>query len=614
MSVRKLDVHSVGQTAPPELASVFEMLLTRYRFDADGTGQREVVAKIRILNQMGALQRSEEVFEYRPFSEELRIPYVRVRKKDGTVLKVVTDVTQHPPKKVAPQFDLDERRVRIPGLVPGDFVEYDVVTVIHRPLAAGEFYVHHNFDRSDRTNEQLVVDIPRGRNVKVRSPPGVDFWKTDDSTRQVYHWKNVNREPGQIYSIPFVPGRTPDVQLSSFLSWEEFGEWYSELEKNRRAVTPEVKAKADELTQGLNSDIEIVEALYNFAAKKIRYISLASLGIGGYEPRFAEETLHNGYGDCKDKTALLRALLEAKGLHASSALISADREFDSAVPSPWPFNHVITMLKLGKQEIWMDPSAAVLPFQMLDYRLRNKRTLLISPDREPYFGKTPTEAPVPNTWLAEIEGKVNERGTLNAAVTITARGDAELPLRQTFLASNAASLSWAVRGVMDGINRQDEVTDVKINDPTITNVPFTLSFKISKPFFIHVWERHSAVALPFSDLHLRSTRARGLPDLESPVPTELPGEYSYKLRVEFVHRFTLEAPPPLTLDLDFASYKSSYEMDHESLSAIRRLVIRNDWSRSAPADDLSVFRESVVAEVERRIPVLVDLSSPSKRE
>src|ERR1700734_3100296 len=70
-----------GQSALPY---VFEMLHTGYRFENDGTGRKEVIGKVRILNAMGVLRLAEETFGYRPLSEELQISYVRVKKKDGT--------------------------------------------------------------------------------------------------------------------------------------------------------------------------------------------------------------------------------------------------------------------------------------------------------------------------------------------------------------------------------------------------------------------------------------------------------------------------------------------------------------------------------------------------
>src|SRR5208282_1683145 len=163
------------------------------------------------------------------------------------------------------------------------------------------------------------------------------------------------------------------------------------------------------------------------------------------------------YGDCKDKAALLAALLEAEGLHASSTLINPDRKLDLDIPSPWPFTHVITMLQLGKDEIWMDPSAIVLPFRMLPYALRKKQALVMPPDGTPHFEETPADAPVPNTWLEDVDGKVGENGTLDATVRITARGDAEIPLRQAFLTSVKSGQPLTVHGSIEGLSRDDKV-------------------------------------------------------------------------------------------------------------------------------------------------------------
>jgi hypothetical protein len=52
---------------------------------------------------------------------------------------------------------------------------------------------------------------------------------------------------------------------------------------NERIASPDVRAKADELTKGLDTDADKVEARHDFAAKRIRYLSLVSFGIGEYE-------------------------------------------------------------------------------------------------------------------------------------------------------------------------------------------------------------------------------------------------------------------------------------------------------------------------------------------
>ncbi len=59
------------------------------------------------------------------------------------------------------------------------------------------------------------------------------------------------------------------------------------------------------------------------------------------------------------------------------------KNLDLDIPAPWPFTHVIIVLRIGKEDIWMDPSAAILPFRMLAYRLRGMQALVMPPNGTP---------------------------------------------------------------------------------------------------------------------------------------------------------------------------------------------------------------------------------------
>jgi transglutaminase-like putative cysteine protease len=96
-----------------------------------------------------------------------------------------------------------------------------------------------------------------------------------------------------------------------------------------------VKAKADELTQGLSNLSEKEKAIYRYVSTKFRYISL-SFGQGRYQPHAAEEVLLNQYGDCKDKHTLWAALLKAAGIEAWPALIGSSTKLNPDIPSPAP--------------------------------------------------------------------------------------------------------------------------------------------------------------------------------------------------------------------------------------------------------------------------------------
>ncbi len=600
------------------LPSDFELLRTRYRFENDGTGRKEVIGKVRILNAMGVLQQAEETFEYRPPSEELQILYIRVRKEDGTVVNVDTNVVQEPPNGVNPKYDFNERRVRIPGLSVGDLVEYNVAIVIHRPLGPSEFYVAHSFQPSGALDEQLEVDVPKNRVVKVKGITNLRSWETTTGTRRVYHWENRNTRPRQVGEISYVVGRMPDVQVSSFLSWEEVGRWYEDLERSQRAATPEVKAKADELTKGLNSDFEKVEVLYDFVAKRIKYTNLP-VSVAGYVPHSAPETLHNQYGDCKDKVALLSALLEALGLHPSLVLTSPDREPDPVIPSPLPFTHVIAMLHLGKEEVWMDPSPAGLPFRILPYPLRGKKGLVIPRDGVPHFEKLPAVSPVSNVWTEEVEAKLQDDGSLEATVNTSVRGDAEVLLRQAFIGPIEPVWPITVQGVIKGIDRRtDKVSDVKISDPTATNEPFRLSFRLTRARFTGRSGQTVKFRLPLQDFDLPTAVEEGVADasggwhrVESePVRLGPPGEQSYRFKLELPPGFSPQVPESVSFECSGGTYRATYRSAGSSVTAERVLIFRKDNLPAHLRDEYAAFREKVLQDAGRPISARVTDAQP----
>ena len=405
-----------GSKAPDyaQESFVIEQMHSHYRFEADGTGRKETTARIRVQSEAGVQQWGQIQEGYNSANERVEIPYVRVLKEDGTVVKADDDAVQDlsaPVEHEAPVYtDYRQKHITVPGLRPGEVLEYDMVTVIHTPLAAGQFWADYEFDKSNITlDETLDVDVPAGRTLKLKCKPGMDPKITEENGRRIYHWSGSHlereddpaKEKDKKKKKHRPDDERPDIQLTTFETWEQIGRWYASLEKDRRAPSPEVRAKAQELTKGLNTDIEKIEALYDFVAKNFRYVSL-SLGVGRYQPHAASDVLHDQYGDCKDKHTLLASLLDAEGLHAWSVLINSSRKLDPDVPSPSQFDHVITMLPLGKEEVWMDTTAEVAPFRLLSYTLRKKQALVIPPadppsSVAPHLLETPADTPMPDT-------------------------------------------------------------------------------------------------------------------------------------------------------------------------------------------------------------------------
>ena len=464
---------------------------SHYRFEADGTGRKETTARIRVQSEAGVQQWGQLQEGYNSANERVEIPYVRVLKEDGSVVKAGDDAVQDlsaPIEREAPVYtDYRQKHITVPGLRPGEVLEYDMVTVIHTPLAAGQFWADYEFDKSNISLDETVdVDVPAGRSLKLKCKPNMDPKITEANGRRIYHWSSSHlereddspaareKEKDKKKKKHRPDDDRPDIQLTTFESWEQIGRWYADLEKDRRKPSPEVRAKAQELTKGLNGDLEKTEALYDFVAKNFRYVSL-SLGVGRYQPHAASDVLHDQYGDCKDKHTLLASLLEAEGLHASSVLINSSRKLDPDVPSPSQFDHVITMLPMGhgekKEEVWMDTTSEVAPFRLLAYTLRKKQALVIPPAEPPspvapHLQETPADTPMPDTEFSQIDGKINDIGKLEAHVHYEFRGDEELLLRSVFRRVPQANWQRVVENVNAGLG--GDITNLKVSDPAAT--------------------------------------------------------------------------------------------------------------------------------------------------
>ena len=65
---------------------VIEQMHSRYRFEADGTGRKETVARIRVQSEAGVQQWGQLLEGYNSANERVEIPYVRVLKENVTVV------------------------------------------------------------------------------------------------------------------------------------------------------------------------------------------------------------------------------------------------------------------------------------------------------------------------------------------------------------------------------------------------------------------------------------------------------------------------------------------------------------------------------------------------
>ena len=586
-------------------AFVIEQLLKSYRFEKDGTGQRELNMRVRVQTEAGLERFGQLVFAYSSANENLDVDFLRVRKVDGTVISGSAGDIQDlsaPIAREAPIYtDLRQKHLTVRGLRPGDVLEYHIVWRVHTPLAQNNFWFEEDFSNPGSLiflDDRLEVNVPRDSKVKLKTATGMAPTIKEQDDRRIYTWKYTNlkreekdekaEEAAKKKSGDDDEPKPPQIQMTTFQSWDEVGQWYAGLERERIVPDEKIRAKADELVRGLTTDSAKVEALYQYVAKNFRYVSL-SLGQGRYQPHAAADVYANQYGDCKDKHTLLSSLLIAAGLRASPALMNSSRKIDADVPSPGQFDHVITAVPLSGETLWMDTTAEVAPFRLLSPQLRDKKALLVPASGLGRLETTPAEPPFLSTELIEMEGQVNELGKLTGHTHMVVHGDAELFFRMMFRGTPKSEwkrLSYYL-SLLSGIRGQ-EVSEIKPSEPAAFEKPFEVDYDFTSDDFLDWSTKKAKVAIPLPSLHLAQIDA-DKEEGSKPIQLGPPIDIVYRVKISFPAQYQTRLPLPLKVSRDYADYTSTYALQGNTLVAERKFRLRQHELPATRAQDFRAF-------------------------
>jgi tetratricopeptide (TPR) repeat protein len=439
--------------------------------------------------------------------------------------------------------------------------------------------------------------------VKLKTEPGFEPTIKEDNDRRIYVWKHSNLKPeseeeekdkeqADEEEAPSEEAEDfhPHVQLTTFQSWEEVGQWYAGLQKDRIVPDEKIKVKAEEVIRGLQTEKDKVRALYDYVAKNFRYVSL-SLGQGRYQPHPAADIMVNQYGDCKDKHTLLAAMLAATGMRAYPVLMNSSRKLDADIPSPGQFDHVISAIPLGNETLWADTTAEVAPAGLLSPALRNKKALMIPTAGPAHLETTPAEPPFLSTELVSIEGAVDDLGKVTAHTRMVLRGDSEMYMRMMFRRTPRAN--WKALGPVLSIagGLRGDVTDIKTTDLADLEKPFEVEFNVSQNDFLDWSSKKLKVELPFPPLTLATLASR---KANSTKPIELgpPIEVNYRLKLTLPSKYQARLPVPLKVTRDYGEYSADYKLEGQTLTGVRSLRLRQ---RELPAERLQDYRAFAAA-------------------
>jgi Domain of Unknown Function with PDB structure (DUF3857)/Transglutaminase-like superfamily len=420
-----------------------------------------------------------------------------------------------------------------------------------------------------------------------------------DLENHQYRWE-MNDEPAiDLDHVPMAPGEGalaarmtvhytgPGLAEPQDGTWQGIGEWYEGLSRDRLASTPDIAAKAAELTSGKTDFYDKAEAIGDFVQQKIRYFVI-EMGVGGYQPHPAEDIFRGRYGDCKDKATLLSAMLSSVGIHSALLMVDSERGvIDPDAPSIWgnhmiaaieipkgyesPKLHSVVTAKTGKRYLIFDPTWYLTPFGQLEDNLQGSYGVLIE-GKDSQVIELPVMDPTLNTIRRSGKFELSADGTLKGSVTDLRFGDLAEGRRHIFSSEDEKKQTEYMNRVIAQDFTGASMTGLKVVNVDTLNKDLTTTFDLQASHF-------ASFTGPLLMVRPRVLGSYELDVDRKPRHVEInleqtmqgTDEYDIELPQGYV---VDELPDPVKIDVGFASYVSSTELRGRVLHYSRTYTVR----------------------------------------
>ncbi len=337
---------------------------------------------------------------------------------------------------VFPDVGLGDRLVlhyvlnRASALFPGQFED----------LSSSQFYQNKQFSLSYDlpAGMPLYADAVGFKAVAVTSAPG----------RRRYRWDYEAGENKRIEteSVSYLDyGKR--LAVSTFADYGAFARAFQARARDQASATPQITQLAQQLTASLPTARAKAFALSDWVRKNIRYVGVY-IGPGGVVPHPAATVLDNRYGDCKDHSVLLEAMLGAVGIDSSGALINSGNVYRlPRTPTLGIFTHMITYVP--SLNLYLDSTADAIAAGYLPAQDLGKPVLLTKSGQ---LARTPPSQNERNKNA--IEFRISKSGMTKFRVTKTKAGANAEPYRQAIRDTKQADRDLFVERMLQSIGQR----------------------------------------------------------------------------------------------------------------------------------------------------------------
>lgn len=422
----------------PDLYTRTKHYTASYKINDDGTYVTERSRAITVLKEQAVSGMKQTSISYSTSVEKSEILAAYTLKPDGRRIDAPpgnfqVDANGGKDKGAAAAFsDRTTLSVIFPDVAVGDTVVLSYRITTTDPIFPKQFSTLESFSRTDAHDETSIkIDAPASMWTQFQAKDLKEVQNQVKDGRRIIEWHWDNKAPikskRENYSV-YDREQEPGFSFSTFKSYADIAESYGQRARPKAVVTEQVQKLANEITKDSKTPQDIAHALYDWVAVNISYAGNC-VGIGTVVPRDLDFVIGNRMGDCKDHATLLQALLAAKGIPSTQALINAGSAYKlQKVPVVAMINHVINYVP--SLNLYLDSTSETTPYGLLPYSDADKPVLLVDGYKE--GSKTPKIPPGLNTQTMSMNVKIDQDGGVKGSAAVDLQGHLAVSSRDYF--------------------------------------------------------------------------------------------------------------------------------------------------------------------------------------
>lgn len=324
-------------------------------------------------------------------------------------------------------FFSDDKRMKFnyPGMTPGAQTHLLFNRTFKEPRFLGSFFFSSYLPVVESS---YSITCPKDVTLEWKlfgmDTSLISFSKTTQGKNSIYKWtaRNVPEykhgpdSPDGKYYLPHMQLHIVSYSKGNSTQYilrdaSDLHRWYVGLIKSAKEEPSEaMKALADSIVQGKDTEVEKVKAVYYWVQDQIKYIAFED-GLGGFIPRKADLVCERKYGDCKDMSNTIYALLTALGIKAHHAWIGS-RSIPysySDVPTPRVDNHMICVwYDEEKIPYFLDATGDFLPFGLSNSFIQGKEALVNISNDSFIIERVPVTDYLKNIYADTFDVRIND--------------------------------------------------------------------------------------------------------------------------------------------------------------------------------------------------------------